>query len=43
MINKIAIYCDCSSLSGLGHLTRMKNVSKELQKKGIVILYLMVG
>ena len=35
MINKIAIYCDCSSTSGLGHLTRMKNVSKEMEKKGM--------
>ncbi len=35
MLNKIAIYCDCSSSSGFGHLTRMNNVSKELEKKGI--------
>jgi spore coat polysaccharide biosynthesis predicted glycosyltransferase SpsG len=40
MINKIAIYCDCSSSSGLGHLTRMKNISEEFVKKGIECFFI---
>ena len=31
---KIAIYCDLNDSSGLGHLSRMKNLSQELEKKG---------
>jgi len=34
MIKKIAIHCDLSNSSGLGHLSRMKNLSIELEKKG---------
>ena len=30
---KIAIYCDLNDSSGLGHLSRMKNLSQELEKK----------
>ena len=30
MIKKIAIYCDLSNSSGLGHFNRMKNLSIEL-------------
>lgn len=33
MIKKIAIHCDLSNSSGLGHLSRMKNLSRELEKK----------
>lgn len=34
MIKKIAIYCDLSNSSGLGHFNRMKNLSIELEKRG---------
>ena len=34
MIKKIAIYCDLSNFSGLGHFNRMKNLSIELEKRG---------
>ena len=34
MKKKIAIYCDLNDSSGLGHLSRMKNLSQELEKKG---------
>ena len=34
MKKKIAIYCDLNKSSGLGHLSRMKNLSRELEKKG---------
>jgi spore coat polysaccharide biosynthesis predicted glycosyltransferase SpsG len=37
---KIAIYCDLSRSSGLGHLYRMKNLSKELEKKGSKCFFL---
>lgn len=40
ILYKIAILCDLNSLSGLGHLNRMKNLSKELEKKGSVCHYL---
>ena len=40
IIKKIAIQCDLSSSSGLGHLSRMKNLSLGLEKKGLECFYL---
>lgn len=37
---KIAIHCDLSNSSGLGHLSRMKNLSAELEKKGFKCYFL---
>jgi spore coat polysaccharide biosynthesis predicted glycosyltransferase SpsG len=34
ILKKIAILCDLNNSSGLGHLSRMKNLSIELEKKG---------
>ena len=39
MIKKIAIYCDLSNSSGLGHFNRMKNLSIELEKKRFKMLF----
>ena len=40
MKKKIAIYCDFNNSSGLGHLSRMKNLSRELEKKGAECYFL---
>ena len=40
MVKKIAIHCDLSNSSGLGHLSRMKNLSTELEKKGFKCYFL---
>ena len=40
MKKKIAIYCDLNKSSGLGHLSRMKNLSRELEKKGTECYFL---
>ena len=34
LLKKFAILCDLNNSSGLGHLSRMKNLSRELEKKG---------
>ena len=40
MLKKIAIQCDLNKTSGLGHLSRMKNLSQELEKKGFKCFFL---
>ena len=40
MLKKIAIHCDLNKTSGLGHLSRMKNLSQELEKKGFKCFFL---
>ena len=40
ILKKIAIHCDLNKTSGLGHLSRMKNLSKELEKKGLKCYFL---
>ena len=39
ILKKIGILCDLTDSSGLGHLSRMKNLSKELEKKGLRCYY----
>lgn len=40
ILKKIAIRCDFSKTSGLGHLSRMRNLSIELEKKGFKCYFL---